>query len=263
MKPFAHATLAILAAAQTAAFVAHAEPPVAGLTLAFEETFDAIDLGGRDRGAHRWHFLNSLGMRANPNLLRLKDGVLTLQTPTDKRWGANTSIATAPDWPNSGSATTPLFGPGYFEARIRFDPKKGHWPAFWMYPPLGLEHATGRIAKSVEGAWCEIDIMEGLSPTTYGGSVHDWMSGAKPHDIYNKNNNTIHVPAGTDFRAWNVFGVRWTPETITWFFNDQKMSSIPTPEICRSARLFLIVGAQTQGGEDRHEIDVDWIRAYQ
>lgn len=260
----ARIALSLLAATVAGATMspAQAEPPQKSMKLIFEENFDTIDLGYDSGGSHRWHFLNSRGMRVSRDQLTLEDGIARLVTPPDASWGANTSISTLPEWPESGTAATPLFKYGYYEARIKFDINPNHWPAFWLLAEKGLLHATNRLPKSQEDRWCEIDIMEGVSPTSYGGTVHDWQSGSSPHNLVNRNAH-IRLPFGGTMSGWNDYGLLWTPEKITWYFNGKEMISADTPEACKDAELSLVIGAQKHKGKEDQTTWVDWIRVYQ
>jgi hypothetical protein len=229
--------------------------------IIFNEEFSKLDLGYNTRGRHTWFLMNSLGTKLRPSLLSTHNGILTLTTLIDSRYGVNTSIVTFPDFKQDGTAKVPLFRYGYFEARIRFDPNEDNWPAFWLNSEKLLLHATQRLSDEIEDHACEIDVFEGIKKRdAYGGTVHDWKWGSDPHNISN-DNNQIPIPAGADFRNWNIFGVNWTPQRVSWYMNGQLMSSWPTPEVCKSAELFIIIGAQKFGGARSQTLDVNWIRA--
>jgi len=251
----------LLATTSTHARDTQSEKPidVSSRTLTFDEDFNDIDLSADGGGGHRWYMLRSLGNPVPPSLLSISDGVLSISTPPDDHYGANTSIATLPQDGHEGTPT--LFNLGYFEARLRFDPNANNWPAFWLFSETGLLHAMGQLPNSVESHWCEIDIMEGISSNTYGGTVHDWRSGQSAQNVQNKN-ALITLPPETNFREWNVFGVLWTTNKIVWYFNGRPVSSTSTPSICQSEQMFIIIGSAKYGGAETQTIDVDWIRVY-
>lgn len=100
---------------------------------------------------------------------------------------------------------------GFFEARMELPAGQGLWPAFWMIPE--------------NGSWPpEIDIMEvlGNNPTELYTSIH---SGTAANEINGGGGETV---ADTS-KAYHEFAVDWTPTTITWYFDNKAVLSLPTP----------------------------------
>jgi beta-glucanase (GH16 family) len=100
---------------------------------------------------------------------------------------------------------------GFFEARMELPAGQGLWPAFWMIPE--------------NGSWPpEIDIMEvlGNDPTKLYTSIH---SGTASNEINGGGGESV---ADTS-KAYHEFAVDWTPSTITWYFDNKAVLSLPTP----------------------------------
>ncbi len=227
----------------------------------FEENFSKMDLGYYDGGNHTWFVWRSLGIKPLPDLISMNDGVLTLTTSNDGRYGVVTALATFPEFEGDGIAKVGPLTYGYFEARMRFDPNEDNWPGFWLTSRVQRLHKSDKVSNGIADVACEIDIMEGVRKAdTYGGTVHDHKWGyIFSHNITNSNSH-IRVPEGTNFREWNNFAANWTPDSISWYFNGKLMSSWPTPQVCKTAQLFIVVQAAKFEGTRRQTVDVQWIR---
>lgn len=236
---------------------AEAGPPPeavkAGYThVVFSDDFSNLDLSPDGGGSHRWY--NTLWMRGqvNPNKFHQMDGFVRLETEVEPRKIVQTTaITTMPRKPG----TETLFHYGYFEARMRYQPGPYAWPAFWLLAKdrIGFDEAVGK------GEWCEIDIFEGGRPKYFQGTVHHWL------DFKSTTNQNAHfaLPAETNPGDWNTYGVLWTRQTISWFFNGKLLGSAPTPAICRKQKMFMIIGSQKRSmGPSPEVLDVDWVRVY-
>jgi beta-glucanase (GH16 family) len=97
---------------------------------------------------------------------------------------------------------------GYFQITATLPAGAGYWPAFWLLP------------TNLSGTQ-EIDVMEeyGTDPTQYTASVHSPSSGLSSTTI-----QTPDVTAGP-----NTYGVYWTPQSISYYFNNQLVAVTPTP----------------------------------
>src|SRR5947209_19573545 len=97
----------------------------------------------------------------------VKDGALsiTASRAPDGRW--RSGLLAAADSSGAGTGVQN----GYFEARMRFPPGPGVWPAFWL--------ATLKPAKDASPG-VEIDAVEyyGHSDATFSSALHVWYKGA-------------------------------------------------------------------------------------
>lgn len=104
---------------------------------------------------------------------------------------------------------------GYIEARLKITDRYGAWPAFWMMPQ-----------NSVYGGWPdsgEIDIMENAPNvgnhkvfSTLHASGHNGGSGAGIGSKFYDSNLSSE---------WHTFGVMWTEEKITAYYDDVAVGS--------------------------------------
>jgi hypothetical protein len=228
----------------------------AGYTeLVFEDNFDVLSLSPNGAGSYRWYKLRSLGQIVPADHFRHSDGQLTLVTPPGERKGLNASVATFPT-DNEPGTTPSLFRYGYFEARIRFDPQVNwdNWAAFWLLDPVHQQQS------SKDAKWCEIDVVEAVSPTSYVANAHDWTGGRPPKSV--PSTTKVVSVREIDFRNWNVFGLLWEPNTITWYLNNQIVMSAPTPEPCKSGQLSIVLQAAKRGGLADQTLEVDWVKVY-
>jgi beta-glucanase (GH16 family) len=142
---------------------------------------------------------------------------------------------------------------GYFEMRGKVPAGKGLWPAFWLLPEtLGWPP--------------EIDVVEviGSDPTELHMSVHTQEDGR-----YRGDTVTNRVTDMSD--GFHVFGMLWLPESITWFFNGVRQTTMPTPKDMNDPMFLLVnlaVGGKWAGSPNREtrfpaEFVIDYIRAYE
>jgi hypothetical protein len=166
----------------------------------------------------------------------------------------------------SGRITTKAkkeFTYGRFEIRARLPEGKGIWPALWM---------LGGNISSVGWPKCgEIDIMEllGDTPSKVYGSLH-WDSNG-----HLSRSNQFSLQGGKFSSGFHKFTLVWTPNTLSWYVDNQRFLIIFRSEI--SAFPFdlpeffifnVAVGGNWPGSPDgttlfpQHMI-IDYVRAYQ
>ncbi|HET6305622.1 MAG TPA: glycoside hydrolase family 16 protein [Rhodopila sp.] len=97
---------------------------------------------------------------------------------------------------------------GYFQITATLPSGDGYWPAFWLLP------------SNLSGTQ-EIDVMEeyGTNPSQYAVSVHSPAAGLASTTVA-----TPDLTAGS-----NTYGVYWTPQSISYYFNNQLVAVTPTP----------------------------------
>jgi beta-glucanase (GH16 family) len=198
---------------------------------------------------------------ANPwlNPFTMQDGVLTITARpsrgTDPLGGTYDVTASAAEQPYiSGLITTEgVFAQryGYFEISVDLPAGQGLWPAFWM---LGQDHSWPP----------EIDVLEmlGHDPTTLYVGTHS--TATTPQGM-----TRSHKVADTS-TGFHTYGVRWAPDTLTFYFDGAEISKRATPSDMHKAMYMLAnlaVGGSWPGNPDATttfpaEMKIDYIRAY-
>lgn len=250
------------------------QPAAEGWRLSFEEEFERLDLFDGRRGRWQTHFVwggrtiptnQELQLYVDPgfkgetrvplglNPFDVRDGRLVVSAwEADARTRAKVGGARY----LSGLLTTAQSFQqtyGYFEIRAKLPAGAGLWPAFWLLPPAGK--------------WPpEIDVFEvvGRDPTQLIVSVHSGASG-RPKGT----SMMVKVPdTSLDF---HTYGVLWTADRLTWFFDGCRVAEVATPADLHGPMYMLLnlaVGGSWVGAPDRHtrfpaELQVDHIRAYE
>jgi hypothetical protein len=150
---------------------------------------------------------------------------------------------------------------GYFEARMKWNPVPGAWPAFWLIP----------VPPAPESG--ELDIFEGQGnePHTFFGTIHRWK-GSRELASSSKRNR-LPIPLDADFATYHTYGLLWVPGRVTWYFDGVPLHSERTYEIFDKQNYLMILGIQ-EGvnwksgdltGVDAQvlTLTVDWVRVWQ
>jgi beta-glucanase (GH16 family) len=241
-------------------------PALKHYRLVFADEFDALDLGtsenGSSREPHTWYegvwFSHH---HAPPGSFTVADSALTME------WRRGQLQ------PDSSISTFSRHNPhyhgwryGYFEARMKWRPQAGAWPAFWLIP---IEAAQdGNPPESGE-----IDIFEGQGslPHTFIGTIHEWkgsheLATSSPH-------NQFALPAGVDFAEYHTYALLWVPGSVTWYFDGAPLHTERTYPAFDRQTYFLVLGIQE--GSDWNagdlsgvtarslKLTVDWVRVWQ
>ena len=151
---------------------------------------------------------------------------------------------------------------GRIEASIRLPEGQGMWPAFWMLP-----------TEQVYGGWPnsgEIDIMElvGHEPSTVYGTLHY----GPPWEY---TNGSYTLPSGKFSDDFHVFSIEWTPDSISWFVDNQLYSTKDAGSVTHwlpfqekfYVILNLAVGGNWPGSPDETTVfpqtmEVEYVRVY-
>lgn len=153
---------------------------------------------------------------------------------------------------------------GKIEIRAKLQCVKGAWPAFWMLPESGAWPSGG-----------EIDIMEHLNFDDFiYQTVHSYYTiklGIK--------DNPPHGGRGKiDREGYNVYGLEWTEDKLTFFVNGQETFSYPRIQTDKQGQwpfdtpFYILIDQQLGGrgtwvGEVADEqlpatISIDYVRVY-
>ena len=243
-------------------------------SLVWEDDFDgttlneknwSYDIGGGDIlwGNHELQYYTDA-----PENVSVSDGILkitALKETIDEFSYTSGRIKTA---------EKQCFKYGYIESRIRLTNSKGFLPAFWM---LGTDADWSIEDGSTSPKVAEVDIMEyPCDSTEVYGTIH-WTEG--PDLTLHSDSSADSAPADDfwedfDVSDWHTYAVKWTPETITWYVDEQeyKTFSITNDEMKEFHKPFylllnLAVGGDWPGNPDDTDFPnsmyVDYVRVYQ
>lgn len=173
------------------------------------------------------------------------------------------------------TAEKQCFQYGYIESRIKLTNNTGFLPAFWM---LGTEADWSMKDGSVRPKVAEVDIMEYPcdAPVVYG-TIH-WTEG---ENLTLHSNSSCDTEPTEDFwndfdaSDWHTYAVKWTPETISWYVDEQEYKTFPitNDEMNEFHKPFylllnLAVGGDWPGNPNEdtefpNSMYVDYVRVYQ
>lgn len=115
---------------------------------------------------------------------------------------------------------------GYAEARLRLAVGKGLWPGFWMFADDG-------VSKD------EIDVMECIGNShQYHVSTHLTPGGTTTQPIDTVPDLGI---------GYHDYGVDWTPDTLTFYFDGQPVHTQANPGLHRRMVLILSLAVGGKG----------------
>jgi beta-glucanase (GH16 family) len=140
--------------------------------------------------------------------------------------------------------------------------------AIWLF---SLAHMLGTDTTSTGNEWCELDMMEQTGPGApisvngnFVGTVHDHVYTSSNNQITNNQNTNSYQPiSGLDETRWHIYGVLWTSSTITWYLDNKAVISWPTPAICQTQQMFMLLSAQVNAPQTVPvKLNVDWVRVW-
>jgi beta-glucanase (GH16 family) len=215
----AAALAALLAAPGTPARAEHLD--LSGYVQTFADEFKTLDISAWGPGtrwiAHTpWHgdFGDAVFGDPAPEgpFSTTPEGLrITAARTSDGRWVSGLISSMDREGPDQQGFAQRY---GYFEMTARLPEGKGTWPAFWL------------IGADKRASTAEIDVIEfyGHDPSTFHSVQHIWVAGK---DRYARGHITEVTPHLLADRP-NSFGVRITPETVTFFLNRESFWSTPT-----------------------------------
>jgi len=248
----------------------------AGLHLTFDEEFNSLSLnmGTASTAGGTWTtYYSGFGVRSltgnneqeiyvDPSYAGTSGSPLGLNPFSDQNGILTITAAPAPaaDLPYLGGYqytsgmlnTQNSFSQtyGYFEMRAELPAGgQGLWPAFWLLPE--------------NNGWPpEIDVLEQVdgSNTNIFSTVHDASGNAGGN-----------VNVGDTSTGFHTYGVLWTPQTLTFYFDGRAIFSEPTPADMNQPMYMLMnlaVGGNWPGSPNAStnwalaNMKIDYVRAY-
>ena len=234
--------LAIAATALAAAAGVHAAPPVGGYQLLWSSQFNGTTLNPL-----KWNFGQPWGSNVPPQSDSIGEpGNVTVSNNTLNLTAQRQSV-------NGYNFTTGLvntsgklnFTYGYVEAQIQTPYTLGTWPAFWM----------------LQNGWPpEMDIMEvpqqsynnqtGSSGTAYDYyATYHYGSASNPQSA----GTGMYYTGVNEATSLNDYGMMWTPNSITFYFNGSAIYSAiytvngNTADIAQSQNMYLLLDLAVGG----------------
>ena len=240
------------------------QPPAKEYALVFDDEFATLDLSPDGSGIHSWYE----GLWFHPHHapisnIQVDSSILHLDW-TRGMSSQDTSITTlSPD-----AQTARAWRYGYFEARMRWTPLQGAWPAFWLIP---VQDAKGSDVYGGVKESGEIDVFEGQGnhPDTFYGTIHNWINN---RDSASRNNRFV-LPDTVKLSDFHIYGLMWTPGKVIWYFDNAPLHSEATPPIFDMQDFFIVLGMQegvdwkygnlSDVSAKKLTLDVDWVRVWQ
>lgn len=216
--------------------------------LIFDDEFNSLNLSSNGAARAKWYngvWYESPSPIADFSLIYGGDNSINIM---QRRGDPHDSSITTYNRSGNGSNTT--FNQGYFEALMRWSDTPDNFAAFWL---ISSEHAKGTDNQH----WCELDIFEAFGNGNYVGTLHDWPKN-KPNT-----NNWQPLPGKPDMNQFHKYGMLWTAQTVSWYFDDKLVMSWPTPAICNQQQLFMILGAQVHPPQYADvSVNAKWVRVW-
>lgn len=224
---------AALAAVLSTAASVSGNPPVPGYQLLWSSQFNGTSLNPL-----KWNFGQPWGSNVPPSSNSIGEpGNVTVSNNTLNLTAQNQSV-------DGYGYTTGLintsgllnFTYGYVEADIEVPYTLGTWPAFWM----------------LQNGWPpEIDVMEVPQQTYnyqpgsvgtayyYYGTYHYTGSNGQPASA----GTGMHYTGVNEATSFNNYGMMWTPDSITFYFNGTPVDTITSSQanIAQAKNMYLLL----------------------
>jgi hypothetical protein len=170
---------------------------------------------------------------------------------------------------------------GYVEVAFRLpfsrqgNSRSGLWSAYWMLDAT-INEGPGScgadlLDRSCENAWPsagELDILEHVSATP-GLLFHNHRScDTRPNDVCSENmgwskDQSVDRGVAINWREWNVIGIEWQENAITWMLNGKVNSTMDTTGEEELNRAMFPIMNVAVGGSMGGEVDIqDWTDAF-
>lgn len=168
---------------------------------------------------------------------------------------------------------------GYYEARIQFNDVPGMWSAFWLMPRDLPTALPPELLGNPDFAGVEVDIVEHRKVKQNGTDIENVINNALHWNGYNANHlrstqESAHPALSNG--TWHTYGVLWTPQGFTFYFNDQPIFQTSEAVSHRSSHVILsseILGNSWAGNipsggfgsraASTVRMHTDWVRVYE
>jgi beta-glucanase (GH16 family) len=227
--------------------------------LTFDDEFNSLSASsdGKAFGTtwtnHMWYPGNPGGVeKIVPDAFGIDNGVLHIHTHFN---GSEWTSGVLSSVNSQGVGFVQEYG--YFEMRAKLSGGSGAWPSFWL---MSNEHI-----KNAASSPSELDVIEtdGAKPNVLIDTTHSYADGYH----WQNNNDKFHVVGDTS-SDFHTYGLKWTPQDATWYFDGQPIQNEPTqPDqhvpMAMIANLGLGIISQPDPSHPPSDMQIDWIHAYQ
>jgi beta-glucanase (GH16 family) len=230
----------------------------------FSDDFQSLSISPRVLGDSRWiahtpwngDFGDAAFSDPAPSFpFTLRDGGLAITASRNGTTRWRSGLIAAAD--SSGQGHGVQYG--YFEARMRLPPGPGTWPAFWLASLKPVKDVTPGV---------EIDVIEyyGHADYSYSSALHVWYKGDDKARSRHKVHKTA-VPPGSLVTDYHDYGLRITPEEITYYLDRFPVWRQPTPPELKTpmyplVNLALGSGFPIDGTPDPSTLLVKYVNVY-
>jgi len=102
---------------------------------------------------------------------------------------------------------------GKAEARVKTNPYKGNFPAFWMMPQPPCEKWPNAGEIDI---WEQIDTENRAYHTVHSNWTYNLKKTGNPKSSYNEQ---------VDMSQWHVYTLVWTEDLLTWYVDGEQVAS--------------------------------------
>lgn len=132
---------------------------------------------------------------------------------------------------------------GYYEARIQFNGAPGMWSAFWLMPNDLPNTLPAELLGRPDIAGVEVDIVEHRKVKMNGSNIENVINAALHWNGYNDAAHQVahieSVQPTLSNGTWHTYGLLWTPEGYTVYFDDQPIWTTSAAVSHRPANVLL------------------------
>lgn len=222
------------------------------------------DIAPGKNGDYKWFSGQWYAQPPSLDHYTMQHGVLAISLGGDL-------VSTARDFSGGKLPLLPGIDGFYVEFEVRLsDNDPDHFPAVWLMP---AEH-SGKQEDHYPGdppgfeRWMELDVDEGGFGPGLTGTVHSWTGiwqGDPPYQRVMNPNNVSKTPLDRSQR--HTFGASYDPvrQQATWWVDGvQQMSAGHpyVPGVAAKQHFYLIISAQTHGGNKPYHMFISGVRAY-
>jgi beta-glucanase (GH16 family) len=259
-------TVTVQASAPAPSLLAPQTLNLTGFTLTFDDEFQTLDLSdGFVYNGSKWYTHNEqCCMQTTDGSGTFMYGMDDPEDPYSIAPGVGLDIRLQEvnhNWSSGVMTSVDNFGVGfsqqygYFEMSAKFPSGLDTWPAFWM---------LNTASKATGAAQGEIDVVEYIANpafiNTIRATLHDWSNNTAPDFTWNQVTN----PSDGNF---HTYGLLWTAQTMTFYFDGTVFFACPTPTIMQQPYYMLVdlgigSGYPTNTTPAVNDMIVQYVRAY-